>query len=192
MVIEWRRWPAYERDRRTLAVHEAAHLVVGIATHTWREDRRAVVSDTSGCVEPVAPQPLPTRTLAEALAPVAEPIDPSLQRLALQHAATMLAGYAAEARLHGFAHEITGPPSAITGTPDDCMARVYLRFAWPDERIRPMWRAWRLADDLVSEHWGWICAVAAVIARHGACDTAQALRLQVSTPGTSPRQHRAA
>lgn len=195
---EWRAWPEYARDRHTLSVHEAAHLVVGLVTSSWQEDRRAVVYDTDdgagGQVEPAVPGPPPTRTLEEALAPVAVPIHPQLQYLATLRAATYLAGYAAEARLHGFADQVSGPPSAINGSEDARCARIWLRFAWPDERIRPMWRAWTMADALTKDHWAWIRRVAAVIAAHGECDTATAQTLcckAISDSGFCRVWHRA-
>ncbi|WP_018952483.1 hypothetical protein [Thioalkalivibrio sulfidiphilus] len=166
----------------TVAVHEAAHLVLALkvdrdsrdtqyvarvsptgsgAVETWRSGKR--VSAAGGMIDhpPVLP-------------------DPEFWRpAALNRAAVYMAGLAAEVLFHDCVDEVVGWPH-LEDYPDLQNASRFLAFGWPEHHGGPLWLAWRHTLWMLThdETWDWVMRVASEIDQRGCCDSAMAHHLR--------------
>ena len=172
-------WHRYPRDRRTIAIHEAGHLVAWLA-YGLTADRlsaRMTPCGTGGAVTRLdaTGQPIGAPGTLDPQHTEAGPVSACFQRLCLQWAAMYCAGYVAEACLHGVADRTTGYPQVLAGEPDMKNAVAFVSFGWPPHDNGPLHRAWQHAGELIAEHWGWVQRVAAEIEQAGHCTGERAL-----------------
>lgn len=157
--MEWvrRAWPvvslpSYERDRRTIAYHEAGHAVLGVliglpmgAAHVYE--------DGGGKVE--LPTPSSVGGTERAIPPAV------LESVGAQIASMYVGGTMAELLLHGI--EIHGELNL--DTPDWRNARAVLREALGHDLA--LYYCQRGACAMLAANWDWVKAVAEALADAG-------------------------
>lgn len=174
-------WPEYPRDRWTISVHEAAHLVVTLQVCGPCSGTQYVAKvDTSGGGRVEAHRDGVRVGHAHVIDHPPRLHNPDAWRpAALDRAAVYMAGLAAETLLHRCTEEVTGWVD-MQDYPDVQNASRFLAFGWPDHHGGPLWLAWRHALHLLTRDgaWDWVLRVAWEIDRVGHCHdvTAQSLR----------------
>jgi hypothetical protein len=174
-------WPGlcYERTVTTVCVHEAGHLCASLAEDLTihRQLARIHVHDgwISGSVEKYDREGCrlskPGAVVSIHQDPDIPEPDPHLGSRIVAWAGMFLAGFAAEALLHGYAEKVTGWPAPMLNTADMANAIAFLSIGWPHQLGGPLWCAWRHALHLLSRQWGWVLRVAAEIEHAGECSS---------------------
>ncbi|WP_018876301.1 hypothetical protein [Thioalkalivibrio sp. ALE31] len=174
-------WPRYPRDRRTIATHEAGHLVAWLAFGLTpaRLDARLAPCGTGGAVTRLdaTGQPASAPGTLDPLHRESGNVSMCFERQCLQWAAMFCAGYAAETRLHGVADRDSDWWQALAGEPDMKNAAAFVSFGYPD-RAEALTSAWQHASELLAGHWRWVQRVAREIERTGHCSGEQAVALK--------------
>lgn len=188
-------WPRYPRDRRTIATHEAGHLVAWLA-YGLTADRlcaRMTPCGTGGRVSRMdAPgHPMDAPGTLDPQRTEAGQVSACFQRLCLQWAAMFCAGYVAETVLHGVADRAPSWPQALAREPDMKNAAAFVSFAWPPHSTGPLHRAWQHAGALIAEHWAWVQRVAVEIEQAGHCTGERALAFRETQHVSAARAPRA-
>lgn len=181
-------WPLYPRDRRTIAHHEAGHLVLSLAFGLTTDRQTAAVSSagTGGNVRRLDENGKPRGTPGAVLELTGDPDeDPPeyFQRQCLGWGAMYLGGHAAETILHGQHKRIVGWPQPLATLPgmshtDLHNAAAFLSLGWPRHYTGPLRLAWLHAVDVLSEHWPWVQRVAGEIQQTGECTDHRARELR--------------
>ena len=179
-------WPLYPRDRRTIAHHEAGHLVLSLAFALTTDRQTAAVTGTSGSVRRLDEDGNPRGKPGVVLELCGDPDDivsESFQRQCLGWASMYLAGHGAEVLLHGQHKRITGWPKPLAtlagmSHTDLHNAAAFLSLGWPRHYSGPMRLAWLHAVATLQSNWSWVERVAHEIDQTGSCTDLRARELR--------------